>query len=92
MISLDRRTIQNFDWLTFGLVLFMSIVGILTIYSTTRPIGTEEVSNFYLKQILWLGIAIVALLICVSFDYSWLSRISVPLYVIGLISLVLVLR
>ena len=91
MISLDRRTIQNFDWFTFGLVLFMSIVGILTIYSTTRPIGTEEASNFYLKQILWLGIAIVALLVCVSFDYTWLSRISVQLYVIGLISLVLVL-
>jgi rod shape determining protein RodA len=69
----------------------MSIVGILTIYSTTRPIGTEAPSHFYLNQILWLAIAIMTLVICAGFDYTWLSRITVPLYVIGLVSLLLVL-
>ncbi|UCG77236.1 MAG: rod shape-determining protein RodA [Nitrospirota bacterium] len=91
MINLDRRSIQNFDWLTFALVLLMSLVGIMTIYSTTRPIGNEGVSLFYLKQSVWLAIAILALLVCVAFDYNWLLRISTHLYVIGLVALVLVL-
>ncbi len=91
MIALDRRTIQNFDWFTFGLVVFMTFIGILTIYSTTRPLGTEENPNFYLKQIIWFGIAIGMLIVCASIDYSWFSRVSLPLYITGIVTLVLVL-
>lgn len=71
--------------------MFMSVVGILTIYSTTRPLGTEENPNYYLKQIMWLGIAICALIICASIDYSWFSRLSLPLYLSGVAMLLLVL-
>ncbi|HDL19881.1 MAG TPA: rod shape-determining protein RodA [Nitrospirae bacterium] len=91
MTAVSRRALRNFDWLIFGLVLFMSISGIMTIYSATRVTGTGEMPDFYLKQISWLVIAIITLLVCTSFDYSWLSRLSLPLYITGIISLVIVL-
>jgi len=36
MFRIDRRLIQNFDWLTLAIVILISIIGILTIFSATR--------------------------------------------------------
>ena len=91
MLNIDRRFISNFDWITLSIAVFISLVGIMTIYSATRPLGTEEQSGFYLRQIYWLIIGIAALFMIVSFDYVWLSRFSLPLYVLGIILLVIVL-
>jgi len=88
---IDRRMIQNFDWFALGLALFMSIAGIMTIYSTTRPVGGGAVPGFYLKQILWLCVAFVAMIVMAGVDYVWLSRFSRQLYAAGLVLLVLVL-
>ncbi len=91
MFKINRRVIRNFDWLTFSLAIVISIIGILTIFSSTRhPIETLQTS-FYIKQIIWLTIGLFCLILIVSFDYVWLSRISVPLYITGIILLFLVL-
>lgn len=92
MPKFDRRLFTNFDWLTLALVISLSIIGIITIYSATRsPIETGVHPDFYLKQILWLLISIIALLFVVFFDYIWLNRFSYILYVIGILLLVIVL-
>lgn len=79
--------ISNFDWLLLSVILLLSLIGILTIYSATRPVTTEEHSVFYLKQIIWLVLGLFTLLITVSFDYIWLKRLSLPLYIIGILLL-----
>lgn len=92
MPKIDRRLFTNFDWLTFALILLISIIGIITIYSATRPsIETGTHPDFYLKQILWLLISIVVLFVVVFFDYIWLNRFSYILYAIGILLLVVVL-
>jgi rod shape determining protein RodA len=92
MPKFDRRLLTNFDWLLFGLVILISIIGIVTIYSATRPaIETGVHPNFYLKQILWLVISIIALFIVVFFDYIWLHRFSFILYGCGILLLIIVL-
>lgn len=92
MPKIDRRLFTNFDWLTFALVILLSIIGIITIYSATRPsLETVTHPDFYLKQILWLLISIVVLFVVVFFDYIWLNRFSYILYVIGIFLLVVVL-
>jgi rod shape determining protein RodA len=93
VFNIDRRLIRNFDWLTLSLVLIITVLGIMTIFSATRlPSESEAVqSSFYIKQIVWMGIGILALILFVSFDYIWLSRISIPVYVTGLILLFIVL-
>ncbi len=92
MPKIDRRLFTNFDWLTFSLIILLSIIGITTIYSATRsPIETGIHPDFYLKQILWLTISIIALFFFVFFDYIWLKRFSYILYFIGISLLVIVL-
>ncbi len=93
MFRIDRRLIQNFDWLTLSIVILISVIGILTIFSATRQPGAGETAqaSFYMKQIVWLAISILALIVFISFDYIWLGRIALPLYVTGLLLLVIVL-
>jgi len=90
-MSIDRRAISNFDWFLFGIVLFVSLLGVMTIYSATRPVGLEEGSHLYLKQLMWLCIAIIAMVFMVMVDYTWFERYAGVLYVAGVLSLVLVL-
>ncbi len=92
MIKIDRRLGKSFDWMTLALIMSLSIIGIITIYSATRPpSGVGEHPDFYLRQILWLVISLFALFAIVFFDYKWLQRFSYPLYGIGLFLLVAVL-
>jgi len=93
MLRIDRRLIKNFDWITFSVVIIIVLIGIMTIYSATRPLSETESSQFYLKQSLWLIIGVIALFMTISIDYIWLGRISLFLYVIGiaLLSIVFVL-
>lgn len=90
MLNIDRRLIKNFDWLTFLIVVVIALIGIMTIYSATRPIGEEGQSGFYLRQTLWLFLGVIALFFIVSFDYLWLGRLSPLLYIIGLLPLIAV--
>jgi rod shape determining protein RodA len=88
MLNIDRRFIKNFDWVTLSIVILIALIGIITIYSATRPLASEEHSGFYIKQTSWLILGIVALFLIVSFDYFWLSRFSLQLYVFGIAILI----
>ncbi len=92
MLKIDRRLIKNFDWITFLIVISLAIIGIMTIYSATRPpLGVGEHPDFYFKQVLWLLISTGVLFVIVSFDYIWLYRISYLLYGLGLLLLLIVI-
>ncbi len=92
ILKVDRRLTKNFDWITFGLVVCLSLIGIITIYSATRPpAGVGGHPDFYSKQIIWLVISIVLLFAIVFFDYKWLYRYAYQLYGIGLLLLAAVL-
>lgn len=87
MVQIDRRLIKNFDWVTLLIVVVIAIVGIMTIYSATRlPFGGKQ-PLFYLKQVAWFVFGVIALFLVVSFDYKWLSRFSLPLYIVGIVFL-----
>lgn len=90
MINIDRRLIKNFDWVTFVVAILISLIGIMTIYSATRPLGAETHSAFYLKQATWLILGLFVLAVIVSVDYIWISRFSLPLYIIGIVLLIAV--
>ena len=90
-MQINRRLIKNFDWGTFFIVVLLSIIGIMTIYSATRPLLPHEQPNYHMKQICWLLIGITALFFIVSFDYIWLSRFAYPVYAIGIVLLLIVL-
>ncbi len=91
-MKIDRRLIRNFDWITFSLVILISLTGIMTIYSATRPpLAGGEMPSFYVKQLYWLLVSVFLLVTIVSFDYLWLKRFSSLLYGLGIFLLLLVL-
>lgn len=92
MLKIDRRLIENFDWITFFTILLICLIGILTIYSATRPpLDEGEHPPFFIKQTIWLFVAVIAMLIFISFDYNRLKNFWPLLYIFGIILLVLVL-
>jgi len=91
MFNIDRRLIRNFDWITFSIIIVISLIGILTIFSATRQPGDAPQASFYAKQVVWLLISICALIAIISFDYIWLGRIAMVLYITGIMLLVIVL-
>jgi rod shape determining protein RodA len=88
---IDRRIFKHLDWVTLLTSIMLSIIGILTIYSATRPILGAEHEVFYLRQSYWLGISLIFLLISINVDYALLKRYAYAIFLTGVILLGLVL-
>ncbi len=91
MLKIDRRLLSNMDWLMAGTVILLSLAGITTIFSATRPIFGGTQPDYYVKQIYWLLISMGALTIIVSINYTWFHRVAYQLYGGGIALLVIVL-
>jgi rod shape determining protein RodA len=92
MFSIDRRLIKNFDWITLLVVVVLTLIGIMTIYSATRPpIDMGDHPDFYIKQLVWLMVSLAALVLVVSIDYIWLYRLSYVMYGFGILLLIVTL-
>jgi len=79
---------MNIDWVLVGACLVLSAIGVATILSAThtgRGLGLE------IKQIYWILIGMVALLISVTLDYRRLTDRALVLYVFIVAALVYVL-
>ena len=90
MLKTYRRLLSNFDWLVVGTVVTLSLIGIMTIYSATRPLGGGPHPNYYIKQMYWLVVGLAAMFAVVSFDYKWLDRGAYVLYGVCLLLLLAV--
>ncbi len=71
--------------------LFLSFLGVMTIYSATRPILDAEQQSFYLKQLYWIGISLACFFVVVSIDYRKFIKSAYLFFVIGILLLILVL-
>lgn len=76
---IDRRLFTNFDWTLFGLVMFISAIGVINIYSASasyNQIGTP----FFLKQIYWILAGVMLVMMVCSIDYHMLEDIAYWIY------------
>jgi rod shape determining protein RodA len=88
---IDRRVINNFDWSTLLLAIVLSLIGVMTIYSATRPVLDVAQKTFYIRQLYWIGLSIIVFLILVMIDYKWYLRFSYIIFFLGVVLLVIVL-
>ncbi len=84
---MDKRYIKNFDWRLFATALGLVGIGLINIYSATW--GGQ--GNIFVKQLLWVAIALTAMVPVVLVDYRVLDRLSYALYGIVVAMLVAVL-
>jgi rod shape determining protein RodA len=88
---LDRRLIQNFDWVLLLLLLLEAGISILNLYSATYPIRDMGGAEIFLKQIYWFLIGFTVFLLATTFNYYVLERLAYPAYFFTIALLILVL-
>ncbi len=71
-----ERLFKGFYWPLFRIVIFISLLGLVAIYSASK--GSP--SNYALKQLLWLGVAVLALLSVVWVGYRTLLSYAYAMY------------
>lgn len=80
---------RNFDWLLLGAVLLLCLIGIAMIYSAT--ITTIDLANYWSRQLVFVGLGFVILMLAAVFDYRNLEILAPPAFVVFLGVLVAVL-
>ena len=87
MISIDRRLLQNVDWVLLGATVALVILSVVTLSSlhVGRMGGTVA-----LRQLTWFGLGMLGLLVVASIDYKRMVRAAPALYLTGLAGLVAV--
>ena len=90
MMKLDRRLILNFDWTLFILVLIISAIGVLNIYSAGFSLPALPQTPLYIKQIQWILIGLAGMAIAFFIDYRFLSRHAYIIYGISIVLLLIV--
>ncbi len=78
------------DWPTLGIVLSITALGIMTIFSATRPLFDTSWPTFYVRQTYWLLIGLGMMSLILSVDYTWFHRAAPYLYALGIVLLALV--
>lgn len=82
------RSARDIDWTLVALALLLCGIGVLQIFSATHE---SAFSSAWWKQILWIGLGLLAMWICASIDYHHLLERVPLLYVLSLLTLVAVL-
>jgi rod shape determining protein RodA len=90
-MAVDRRALQNFDWVLFGLVAALVCAGFVNLVSSTH--AADGVSDEVRRQLFSLGLGMAALFVVVVVDYRHFERLALPVYVgaCGLLVLTLVI-
>jgi rod shape determining protein RodA len=81
MLRLDRRLLQNVDWPLLGAAFFIICLSLICLSSLNPGRG---ISALMWRQLSWVGIGLISLIVVVSVDYRNLVRAAPTLYVIGL--------
>lgn len=74
-------------WGLLAAALALTVLGLATVQSATAETG----GNYLERQLVWVGVGLVAMVVAFSFDYHTLLSFSLPLYVAALLALALVL-
>jgi cell division protein FtsW len=74
-------------------IVALAAIGILMVYSSSAIKAFLERDNTFAivgPQILWASLGIVAMLVMMRVDYRWLRVVSIPMFIVGVLGLLLV--
>lgn len=73
MLQLDQRYLRYFDWVSFSIMLILSIISLLFVFSSTYRVP-EPYSIFFKKQLFGVISGIIIYFCCCFIDYRTLER------------------
>lgn len=82
-----KRELKNMEWGILVVATILSIIGLVALFSATQE--TEYVE--FTKQIIWIVISLIIMIVVMCIDYELLVKISPVFYGIFLILLIAVL-
>ncbi len=82
-MMIDRRLFEEVDWILLGLVLLQALIGVAFIYSSSHFLP----GDFHVRQLIWIGVSLAALLLVLSVDYKFFVSLSPYFY--GIVVIVL---
>jgi len=86
---LDQRRFANLPWGMVALIFAIALIGVATVYSATyTPKGP---SSLYYRQLVWLAIGVMVMLLALVVDYHTVTRYAYVLYAVSLVLLLLVM-
>lgn len=84
MLGIDRRSVQNFDWMIFSLTALLVVIGFVNLLSSAHGGGAEGLAVEVRRQFVSLGVGVLALVLVVAIDYRHYERFALPLYAASL--------
>jgi rod shape determining protein RodA len=88
MIAIDRRLLQNVDWLALGAAAGLVAISATTLASLNPGRAGSSVA---FKQIGWFGVGLLALIVVASLDFRRLVGLAPLFYALGLAGVAVVL-
>lgn len=82
-----KRELKNMEWGLLIVAIILSIIGLIALFSATQETGYDE----FKKQIVWLIISIIIMVIVMLVNYEMLVKLSPIFYGIFILLLIAVL-
>lgn len=89
-MQIDRRLISHFDWTLFFIPVVLVLMGVATIYSANYDIAEQHAGALPSRQLIWLGLGLVAMVAALAFDYHYVDRLAYPFFGVMLVLLLVV--
>jgi rod shape determining protein RodA len=89
-VKFDRRLFLHFDWTLFLLVVGLSVIGVMNIFSAGFSTHELKQSPQFIKQIQWVFVGLAAMTVTFCVDYRFIVRHAYVIYGISLLLLIVV--
>src|SRR2546430_15101524 len=83
------RKLLGLNWMLLLTMLALAIFGVIAIYSATYMREDSVASEFWRKQANWVAVGFLAFMVTSLIDYRWIRWGALPMYLAGLVFLVL---
>ena len=78
-----KRELKNMEWGILIVALILCIIGLIALFSATIESGQDE----FIKQLIWVGLSLIAMVGVMFVDYETLVKVSPIIYGIFIILL-----
>ncbi len=85
MLGIDRRLLQNFDWMLLALAAGLVGIGLINLVSATS--GGQAISEVVRRQLISLGVGAAVLVVVVAIDYRHFERMALPVFIAAMLLL-----
>jgi rod shape determining protein RodA len=90
-VKIDRRSLQNFDWIFLSLIAMLLLCGFVNLFSATHPGVEGGMSDIVRRQGMVVGFCTAILVGILMIDYRHFERAAPLIYGVGLASLAVTL-